>query len=172
MMALLRHIYGLPYDALPHGGTYLLSQHASTFVVAEKYQISGLQSDVCDKIERTFASHIYPIEDFLKAVRMIFSSTRQNSIARLPMARECTTCLKELRERDDFEPSESKVSASCGYRYDKSFSWEHRGEKRWKCPSCGGLAEPMCTICNARIKWSSRGLDPIYGPTVFDDDFY
>jgi hypothetical protein len=72
MMAMLRHIYGLPYDELPRGGIYLLSQHASTFVVAEKYQISGLQSDVCDKIERTFASHIYPIEDFLKAVRMIF----------------------------------------------------------------------------------------------------
>ena len=102
MMAMLRHIYGLRYDELPRGGTYLLSQHASTFVVAEKYQILGLQSDICSNIQSMLDSHIYPLEDFLKAARTVFTLTTSNSIARVPMARECTTRLQELRERDDF----------------------------------------------------------------------
>jgi hypothetical protein len=102
MMSMLRHIYGLPYDELAYGTSCLLSQHASTFVVAEKYQILGLQSDICSNIQSMLDSHIYPLEDFLKAARTVFTLTTSNSIARVPMARECTTRLQELRERDDF----------------------------------------------------------------------
>ena len=176
VLAMLRHIYGLTYDEQTPGGCCLLSQHASVFVVAQKYQIPGLQADACRNIQSKLNSHIYPTEDFLKAVRTIFSSTRSDSIARAPMARECTVCLKELRARDDFEsllrelpdlsmdiirnpdlecafPGDwvcefastcrgapccprlveiggSGVSSDCGYRFDKSFSWKHRDEKR------------------------------------------
>jgi hypothetical protein len=218
VMAMLRHIYGLTYDEHTPGGCCLLSQHASVFVVAEKYQIPGLQSDACRKIQNLLNSHIYPIEDFLKAIRTIFSSTVPDSIARAPIALECTVRLQELRERDDFlsllrdlpdlsmdiirdpdlecafpgdwvcefasdcrgvpycphlvELGESGVSSDCGHRFDKSFSWKHRDEKRWKCPSCDGMVEPVCHYCNGRLKWSNRGLEPSEGPTPFDDDFY
>jgi len=66
----------------------------------------------------------------------------------------------------------SGVSSDCGYRFDKSFSWKRRDEKRWKCPSCDSMAEPVCSDCHSRVKWSNRGLEPGDGPTPFDDDFY
>jgi len=169
--------------------------------------------DICNKLENIIGAG-YSKLDFLQAVRTIFSATKPDSIARAPMARECTVCLEELRSRKDFVallrdlpdlgleiirhpdlecafpgdwlcefssdcrglPSCPRVvelcdyaQFTCGKPFEKSFSWKHRHEEKWPCPSCKRRIEPVCTKCRARIKWSSRGLDD--EPSVFDDGY-
>jgi len=64
VLAMLRHIYGLTYDEQTPGGCCLLSQHASVFVVAEKYQISGLRQMPAERSRASWTPIYTPLETF------------------------------------------------------------------------------------------------------------
>lgn len=60
MMALLRFLYGLPYDAEANGKwVSSLDLHASVYVVANKYQLSPLQEAVAKNMRRIITSKTY-----------------------------------------------------------------------------------------------------------------
>jgi len=64
VMGMVHHIYWHPYDEFAPGGVHSLQQHALTLVVAEKYQITGLQAVICNKIKSRIASEDYNQDDF------------------------------------------------------------------------------------------------------------
>jgi hypothetical protein len=108
MVALLRHIYDLPYDELlAHHGS-LLRPHAMVYVVADKYQIKGLQVAVNNKMKRIIKSYkdlkqktAGPIiDDFLEALRIIITGTTVNDeLARKVMVEACIMNLRHLQQR-------------------------------------------------------------------------
>jgi hypothetical protein len=111
MVALLRHIYDLPYNGLlAHHGS-LLRPHAMVYVVADKYQINGLQVAVSNKIKGIINSYkdLKPrtagptIDDFLEALRIIVTGTTANDqLARKVMVEGCIINLRLLHQKRAF----------------------------------------------------------------------
>jgi predicted RNA-binding Zn-ribbon protein involved in translation (DUF1610 family) len=50
--------------------------------------------------------------------------------------------------------------------YEQPFAHKHRNEKVWKCPDCGEIASPKCSMCEQDICWVAKKLTrmPIYPP--------
>jgi predicted RNA-binding Zn-ribbon protein involved in translation (DUF1610 family) len=50
--------------------------------------------------------------------------------------------------------------------YEQSFAHKHRNEKVWKCPDCGEVASPKCSMCAQDIRWVTKKLTrrAIYPP--------
>lgn len=82
MTALVRYLYDLPYADDTEGWCTRLQPHALVYVVADKYQIESLKTEVCDNmkaiigdrlnLERSASDRV----DFLGAVRTMVSCTR------------------------------------------------------------------------------------------------
>ena len=50
MMVLLRHMYGVPYNAIENRNFRLLQNHASVSVVAVKYRYDVLEVEACERV--------------------------------------------------------------------------------------------------------------------------
>jgi hypothetical protein len=91
MMAVLRHIYGLPYatDAEFDKTTSLLP-HAMVYTTAEKYQIHGLKIESCSAMSDILLKNSEPKEhalewlcspDQLRALREVINGTPKSDLA-------------------------------------------------------------------------------------------
>lgn len=52
MVALLRYIYGLPYDECFSDRPHMIRSHVKVYVVAEKYQMQGLKLAIGKNLKR------------------------------------------------------------------------------------------------------------------------
>jgi hypothetical protein len=102
MVALLRHIYELPYDTMLKDQCDRLQPHAMVYVVAEKYQVDGLKRAISQRMNSIIESHL-DIRDFVKAYRTIAeSTTRHDAHARKMMVGKCITRLHHLHRDAEF----------------------------------------------------------------------
>lgn len=113
MLALLRHIYHLPYDG-HQAEVYQdrLSANVAVYLVAKKYQASVLQEEVFKRMRAFLRPKDTPklwdinLRDFIKALRIVFTgitpSTPQDEPFRCLMVETCITILPILRDEDEF----------------------------------------------------------------------
>lgn len=106
MFGLLRYIYDLPY----YSGSSCddderwnsLVPHAELYVVAEKYQIQGIQCEICsrlrNRIENSLADGEFPnVDDFIQALRKVVTQASDGNLLRRLMVRICVMNLRELQ---------------------------------------------------------------------------
>jgi Arc/MetJ-type ribon-helix-helix transcriptional regulator len=111
VFGLLRYIYDLPYYS---GSSYddderwnSLVPHAELFVAAEKYQVLGLQCEICsrlhNRIENWLAEGEFPnVDDFIRALRKIVTQASDDNRLRRLMVRTCAANLSELQDVTEF----------------------------------------------------------------------
>jgi len=111
MVALLRYIYGLPFDEPFAGRRHLLQPHAKVYVVAEKYQIQGLKFAVYKSLKRMLQSETDlwkenadgSIVDFMDAFQAVDTGTAaRNDQLRKMMVDACIWNLRYLRQKPRF----------------------------------------------------------------------
>ena len=160
MVALLRFMYGLTYDACWFDPPSALPSHAKVYVVAEKYQIHGLKAAVKNNMKDSILYHMLSpmdwLHDFIDAVQTIVTGiASDNDQLRRSMVEACVVTLRYLHQEPEFLSllRESPGMAvdivghddlECGLPGD----WVCRG-------SCSGRCTVMCCSCKK----------------VFSDDF-
>jgi hypothetical protein len=102
MMAMLRHMYGLPYNQVVNQNFRLLQHHASAFVLAGEYQYHVLELVACDIMRSMLNSHACSLEDFFQAIRVIFAATSRSAIATAFFVAACVADLRLLKQNADF----------------------------------------------------------------------
>ena len=107
MFGLLRYIYDLPYHS---GSSYdddkrwdSLVPHAELFLAAEKYQIKGIQSEICSRLQNRIENSLaengeFPkVDDSVQALRKVVTQASDDNILRKVMVRICVMNLRELQ---------------------------------------------------------------------------
>lgn len=101
-MALLRYIYGLPYNQVMNETLHLLQHHALVCVAAIKYQVYGLQEEACGAMMAIFNSPARRLQDFFAALRIVFDPLMETSEARACMVTACVAELRALKRSAEF----------------------------------------------------------------------
>jgi hypothetical protein len=114
MMAVLRHIYGLPYttDLADSGNPTSLLPHATIYVTAEKYQIHALKVESCSAMSDILLRNASPKDhalewlcspDQLRALREIITGTPTSDTAgRDLLVSHCIHLMPGLNNNQDF----------------------------------------------------------------------
>jgi len=114
MVAVLRHIYGLPYaaDLADFDTTTSLLPHAVVYTTAEKYQIHGLKIESCSAMSDILLKNASPKEhalewlcssDQLGALREIITGTPTSDTAgRDLLVSHCIHLMPGLNNNGDF----------------------------------------------------------------------
>jgi hypothetical protein len=102
MMAMLRHMYGLPYSRLVDRNFRLLQHHALVFVLAGKYQYQVLEVEACDIVRSLLDSRSCSLEDFFQAIRVIFAATSRSETATALLLAACVADLRLLKQNAGF----------------------------------------------------------------------
>lgn len=112
MLAMLRFLYGLPYDegiSSAYDGKALL-QHAQVYVVAEKYGVENMKPLIYDNIS-SLLEYGGDKTDLVEAVETIIENTPDtDDMVRTLLLDHCVEFLSELRERKDFMDLLSRVA--------------------------------------------------------------
>ena len=113
MMAVLRHLYGLPYAADQdewHDGATLLP-HVLVYITAEKYQITELKAELCAVMSAILCSYCQKDRmkawlgspDHLDAVReMIAGTTSDDTEGRNLLIDWCADRMDDLHKNEPF----------------------------------------------------------------------
>lgn len=127
-MALLRCIYDLPCDdpSKMEDGRTTLEFLAEICVVAEKYQVSGVQAKIAGRMEatlwwkteddinmRTYGSRQPQpkADDLLTAIKIVFHGTsQQDNACRAALVKFCVLCIRDLNKISGF----SNLLSECG----------------------------------------------------------
>ena len=169
MMALLRCIYDLPYDDPSKfvGGRTTLEFLAKICVVAEKYQVSGVQAKIAEEMDDTLWKKTQRViemityggrkpqpkaDDLLTAIKIIFHGTsQQDNVCRVKLVNFCVLCIRDLNKIPGF----SKVLGECGELGAAIIANNNLSialEGSWRCdgwrerraiPRCGKCREPF-----------------------------
>ena len=101
-MVLLRHIYDFTYSAAVKQDSQLLHHHASVSVVAVKYKYQVLELEACEVIKGMAASHSCTLDDFLQAIRVIFTATTRSRMVTACLVAACVADLRLLKQNPGF----------------------------------------------------------------------
>ena len=172
MMGLFRCIYDLPCEEPCRLETCVTTLEflAEICVVAEKYQVEGVQAKIAEEIDGTlWAKTEYGIDmdiyggkkpqpkadDLLTAIRIVFNGTRQQDNACwVVLVSFCVLCIRDLNKIPEF----SKLLGECGELgaaiiASKNLSVALEGS--W---GCGGgrfrRAVPRCSRCKETFPMS------------------
>lgn len=161
MMAVLRHMYELPFVDC-HGDDCVLQDYAKIYIAADKYQVNGLKLAISDKMK-----HIVETEtcrftnrrsdsgffDFVYALKTIVKGTTTGDLhAREVMVKACVANLRYIHKEPEFlsllMESADLGAAIIGHKdfeYGAGGAWETEGECRHHvlvvCPHCGAYVE-------------------------------
>lgn len=114
MVALLRYIYGLPYDECFGDQRKMLQPHAEAYVAAEKYQVQGLKFAISDNLkhmihfEKDLRKEWWDrenreIDEFIEALKIIVAGTPvHDNHARKVMVEVCVLNLRHLQAKPEF----------------------------------------------------------------------
>jgi hypothetical protein len=172
VFGLLRYIYDLPYYS---GSSYddderwnNLVPHAELFVAAEKYQVLGLQCEICsrlhNRIENWLAEGELPnVDDFVRALRKVVAQASDDNRLRGLMVRTCATNLRELQDVTEFL-SLLKEFGSLGADIIGHKDLERGLVGAWMCTKdCTEDGPPVCSTCGKYFPveraWASRHQD-------------
>lgn len=124
MMRLFRCIYDLPCDepSRPKTCVTTLESLAEICVVAEKYQVEGVQAKIAKEMEDTLwpktendiNMRLYPqpkADDLLTATKIVFNGTsQQDNVCRVVLVNFCVLCIRDLNKIPGF----LKLLGECG----------------------------------------------------------
>jgi hypothetical protein len=172
MVALLRYIYGLSYDESFGEGLEQLQRHAEAYVVADRYQVQGLELTVSNNMQRISTtrvedrvSHEEPeLDDFINALRIIVTGTpADDKLAWRVMLEGCILNLQHLHQRPDFLKL-ARESADLGAELVGHLDLECGLAGDWVCPgACRGPVTVVCVSCWAsfegRIAMENRDME-------------
>lgn len=178
MVALLRHIYDLPYqrDGRDGGEKWPvdLNDSVTLWVTAGKYLMKDVQDAATRDIRSLSRYHhnqgvISDVPHFLAALRNIIACTSHEDDARKYMVTACIKNLTLLRKDDEFM-SLLRESGELGAEIigDKDLDRALLGS--WMCGRmCEKTPEPQCSDCGYRFfvdsAWNQRHL-PIGGAVI------
>ena len=128
MMALFRCIYDLPCDEPSRLKACLTTLEflAEICVVAEKYQVSGVQANIAEQMENTLWTETeydidvdlhdgpephHKADDLLIATKIVFEGTsQQDNVCRVVLVNFCVLCIRDLHKIPEF----AKLLGECG----------------------------------------------------------
>ena len=128
MMALFRCIYDLPCDEPSRLKACLTTLEflATICVVAEKYQVSGVQANIAEQMENTLWTETeydidvdlhdgpephHKADDLLIATKIVFEGTsQQDNVCRVVLVNFCVLCIRDLHKIPEF----AKLLGECG----------------------------------------------------------
>jgi hypothetical protein len=111
MMAMFRYIYDVRYYKSTEAGDDKLQTLATIYLVADKYDVDGLQESVIDwmesvlqySTERDIQARKPKPNDFLAATKLIFNGTvKQDDICRQLLIKFCVLCIRDLKKLPEF----------------------------------------------------------------------
>lgn len=167
MVALLRHIYGLPYrtdgsDAWPTS----LEAYAELYATAGKYLMRRLQDNVRSSLQYVPSCYqpgtgvISDVSDFVRGVRKILTCTSCDQWARGCLVSACTKNLKLLYKDEEFlsllrDFGDLGADIMGHEHFERTFSGS------WMCSkSCASNPKPSCLTCGTRFyadyAWDDR----------------
>lgn len=163
MLALLRYIYDLPFFQTPEDKSDRLLPHARVYVVADKYQVSGLKLAVRDNMESIIESHDITC-DFVDALKTIVTGTapHDNNHAHKLMVDTCAMNLQEIRQNSGFI-SLLREHADLGVEIIRHQDLECGFPGDWVCSGgvyCSDRCVIVCGMCDRKFgfafSWKHR----------------
>jgi hypothetical protein len=172
MMALFRCIYDLPCDEPSELAAYstTLEFLAKICVVAEKYQVEGVQAKIAEQMEGTLWVRTENIvnmnsrhrrksqpepDDLLAAIKVVFNGTsQQDNVCRVTLVKFCVLCIRDLKRILGF----SKLLSECGELGAAIIAHDSLSlslEGSWGCDDCRfRQAVPRCPKCKEKFSMS------------------